>query len=151
MSVRVADRGKSLTQYLEESRRLAVKVGKITANGPRKYRASHGDHLNKCALDAYMHCQVAQGIWVRKGPNAERNYEQRTSHLVEARGLVRHVAAAVKLYFDLVKDCDGYSAEKATRSMHSVGDMCSRLDALIDGILKWDAENIRRIRKSENV
>lgn len=146
MSVRVADRGKSLTQYLEEARRLAVKVAKVTANGPKKYRASHGDHLNKCALDVYMHCQIAQGIWVVSGPNVERNYDQRERHLAEARGLTRHIGAAAKLYFDVVKDCDGYDPDKATRAMASIGDMCARMDALLAGTMEWDAENIRRIR-----
>lgn len=148
MSVKVADRGKSYTEYLEESRRLAVEVGKMLANGPKKYRASHGDHIVRCALEAYEHCQMAQSIWVAKGPNAEADYAQRRHHLKEAKGLTFHIAAAAKVYFDIAKGCDGYDPVKASSRMQRVGDMCSRLAALIDGTLKWDADNIRKIRSA---
>lgn len=147
MSVKVADRGESKTEYIEAARRLAVEVGRIMANGPKKYGASHGDHIVKSALKIYEHCQIAQSIWVAKGGNAEADYEQRRWHLKEAKGLVNHVSAAVKVYFDIAKGCDKYDAKKATSQMHRVGDMCSRLSALLSGTIEWDASHMREIRR----
>ena len=147
MSVRASERSESKTEYIEAARRLAVEVSKIMANGPKKYGASHGDHIVKSVLSIYEHCQIAQSIWVAKGGNAEADHTQRRWHLKEAKGLVNHVAAAVKVYFDVVKDSDKYEPEKATRQMHRVGDMCSRLSALLSGTIDWDAQHMREIRK----
>ena len=147
MSVRVADRGESKTEYLEAARVLAVKVGKIAGNAPHKYKASFCDHMIKTTLDIYCHLQVAQSIYVACGANAERDYAQRRTHLKEARGLVNHVSATARVYFGVVVDCDGYNREKALKQQHSIGDICSRLAALVDGTIEWDAANIRKIRK----
>ena len=147
MSVKVADRGESKTEYIEAARVLAVKVGKVMGNAPHKYKASFGDHMIKTALDIYGHLQVAQSVYVVYSANAEQDYAQRRGHLKEAEGLINHISATARVYFGIVVDCDSYDKEKALRQQHSIGDMCSRLAALVDGTIEWDSTNIRKIRR----
>lgn len=147
MSVRMADRGESKTEYLEAARQLAVDVSKVMANGPHKYKANHGDHLVKAVLEVYEHLQIAQSIWVAKGGNMEADHAQRRHHLKEAKGLVNHVAAATKVYFDVMKGCDDYDRGRASKRQQRIGERCARLSALISGVIEWDGEHLRKLRK----
>lgn len=146
MSVRVAERGASRTEYLEAARKLAVDVSQITANGPKKYRMSHGDHMVQTALKIYEHVQIAQSIYVAKGTNMERDHAQRRWHLKEAKGLANHLCGIADVYFALVMKCDGCDRKKAVARLERIGKQCARLIKLLGGVMDWDSNHIRKLK-----
>lgn len=150
MSVRVAERGASRTEYLEAARRLAVDISQITANGPKKYRMSHADHMVQTALKIYENAQVAQSIYVVKGVNMESDHAQRRWHLKEAKGLVNHLCGVADVYFSLVMKCDGCDKKKAVARLERVGKQAARLSKLLSGVMEWDSNHIRKLKGKSN-
>lgn len=161
MSVRISDRSESSCQYMAAAGQLASRIGQIVVNGPRKYLMSHGDHLVRTSLDLYMHCQVANSIYMGKGPNFQRDYELRRRHLLEARGMVDHLCAAADIFLGLSAcGCEEpdegdpeyerkiRKAQKAraknTKRKHEVGKMCLELKRLLSGVIRSDYERFKK-------
>ena len=145
VSVKLCDRSDSKTQFLEELRKLNVRIGQIVVNGPRKYAASHGDHLVRCALEAYKHAQIANKTNYQRGRNVEQAYRIRREHFNEARGLVEHIGSAAKVYFDLMENIDGGGKDKkkASGRMEDVGMMCNKIIGMLSAVMKSDTERYR--------
>lgn len=161
MTVRVSDREESSCQYADSAKELAVRVGQIVVNGPKKYLMSHGNHLICCSQDLYMHCQIANGIYPTRGPNLRSDYEQRRKHLLEARGRVDHVCSSAKIFLDLssgnIADLDesdpSYEAKRRkierdkarnSKRKQEVGRRCARLAKLLNGVIRSDYERFRK-------
>lgn len=66
MSVPVWRRELSKADYMYQTYRLAIRIGEIVENGPKKYRGNYGDHLIKTSLSALEQAQVANSIFVSK-------------------------------------------------------------------------------------
>lgn len=73
MSVAVEDRGESKVEYLEVARQISKRTAQMTANGPKKYAATYGDHLMRLSLQMFTHADIANSIYV----TCESDFEQR--------------------------------------------------------------------------
>lgn len=145
MSVKLCDRSDSKTQFLEELRLLNVRLGQIVVNGPRKYAASHGDHLIRCGLEAYEHAQIANKTNFQRGRNVEQAYRIRREHFNAARGIVEHIGSAAKIYFDLMMNIDGGGKDKnkAHGRMNEIGGMCNKIIGMLSAVMKSDTDRYR--------
>lgn len=161
MTVKVADREESSCQYMECAKNLAVRVGEIVVNGPRKYLMSHGDHLIRVTSELYMHCQIANSIYMGNGPNIAHDYSVRRTHLLEARGMVDHVCSEMKIYLDLTAKVDGTNDPKARQKAAKIkkknserkaeiGRRCSELSNMLGGVIKSDYERVKRYNQKQD-
>ena len=167
VTVKVADREESSCQYMECAKNLAVRVGEIVVNGPRKYLMSHGDHLIRIASELYMHCQIANSIYMGNGPNIMHDYNVRRTHLLEARGMVDHVCSEMKIYLDLTAKVDGTNGDskkadenrrkkqreakrKNSARKADIGNRCSELSNMLSGVIKSDWERVKSYNRHKD-
>lgn len=134
MSVAVEDRDESKVEYLEVARQISKRTAQMTANGPKKYAATYGDHLMRLSLQMFTHADIANSIYV----TCESDFEQRRKHLIEARGLCFSVESTAKLYTDLVADAGTVSKEKAHGRLADIARLCHKERGLIKGVIDSD-------------
>lgn len=143
MSVPTWKRKQSSVEYLHKTYKLAIDIGGIVNNKPKKYKPNYGDALIKASLSALKHCQIANSIFVH--PNmSEDDFILRRKHLIEARGNVDHIATVGYIFLELCRKCDGIDHEKITRQEMRIGDICTDCHNLISGVIKSDKERFKQ-------
>lgn len=142
MSVPVWRRELSKADYMYQTYRLAIRIGEIVENGPKKYRGNYGDHLIKTSLSALEEAQMANSIFVSK-TLPESDYEIRRTALKRMIGLTHHISTAFKLYKDLIKKCDGQNPVKLNEEEQEIGERCAYTVSLIKGILDYDRKKLK--------
>lgn len=142
MSVRVNDRRESKTNFVYETRNLAIMIGKLVANKPRKYRANFGDHLIKVSARAWELTQMANTIYMSKTtPKVEREVRERC--LIEAKGKIRHISSYTTYFLEMTvgesdSDSKQMNMEKSYKKMAEIGKKCGEICKMIDGVIKHD-------------
>ena len=142
MSVRVEDRGESKTNYVYQTYQLAIRVGKLVANKPKKYRMNYGDHIIELSLRAWEHTQEANNIYMTKDTSIT-DYKLRRKYLLMARGEIKHLSSAVSLFLDLTlgetaSDSKSMNAEKTMQTKAEIGGKCSEIIKMINGVINHD-------------
>lgn len=142
MSVRVEDRKESRTNFVYETYKLSLQIGKIVVNKPKKYRMNFGDNLIKTAQKAWKHTQIANSIYISKDTPL-CDYELRRKYLLKARGEVKHISSALSQFLDLtLGECDSESkpmnVEKTLKTEAEISGKCSEIIKMINGVLKHD-------------
>lgn len=134
MTVPVEDRTESKVEYLEVARQISLKTARMTANGPRKYAPTYGDHLMRLSLQLFTHADIANSIYV----TSEADLEQRRKHLLEARGICFSVESTAKLYCDIIAAGSIEAKEKAHSRLAVIARLCHKERGLIKGVMDSD-------------
>lgn len=134
MTVKVSDRSESKVEYVEQMRQLCVRVAQITANGPKKYRATYADELMRLSLQAVGCVTAANAMYV----STQADFEERRRLLQKGRALTYSIEAAAKLYLDTVAATNAQSKAKSYARMADLGERLNRERGLIKGVLDSD-------------
>lgn len=109
----------SNTEYIWCIYQITIRVGKIVANKPAKYRPTFGDKvLNDClyALDSVL---SAQQFYVKNGLSDE-DFKKRRAYLDEAAGYLRRLSTDMYLFLELHRDTDGMKYDDLLTEMGEI-------------------------------
>lgn len=148
MSVPTYRRTLSATEYVWNIRQLAVRVGEIVNNKPKKYKNTYADKIIALSLDALSEVVMANDIYVK----TEKDYENRRSHLLKADGLLDSLVIISDIFLEQIKKSpvDPSVENKSKRNSKiekqqiELGDKVDICKKLIKGVVKSDAERYKK-------
>jgi hypothetical protein len=117
--------------------RLAIRIGEIVENHPKKYRPNYGDILIKNTMNALAHAQIGNSIFVYPGMS-ETEYHTRRAHLREAKGYTEAVATSAYIFLELTAKADGVKREKILKQEEEIGLECGEIVKMLNGVLDSD-------------
>lgn len=147
MSVSTWHRKISKTRFIYKLFQLNVRIGQIVFNHPKKYRPNYGDTLIKTGLDALKHACIANSIFMHPSIS-EHDFKLRRRHLIEAKGLIDYISTVAYVYLELVKSCDGITAEKIFNQEEEIGLASIELAKMFTGVLKSDKRTYNSKKKN---
>jgi len=140
MSVPTWKRSASNTEYIRLLYDLSIMIAEMTANGPKKYRASFGDILIKNCLDALKYAQTANSIFMGKTTPPE-DILLRRKLLQMSKGTVENISTVSYIYFEQQRKSGYLETEKAYRKEERVAEICNEIINKISAVMKSDKKS----------
>ena len=140
MSVPTWKRSASNTEYIRLLYDLSIMIAEMTANGPKKYRASFGDILIKNCLDALKYAQTANSIFMGK-TTPQEDILLRRKLLQMSKGTVENISTVSYIYFEQQRKSGYLEAEKAYRKEERVAEICNEIINKISAVMKSDKKS----------
>ena len=148
MSVPTWKRKLSNTEFLFQTYNLCIRLNEIMANKPKKYKTNNIDRILNTAFDALKHCQMANSIYFQQN-SPEQDYWTRRRLLQMARGEIQNVSTILYIFIETVRKHDSESGDKLYKQEMEIGDVCDRVNRLIEGVIKSDTEIYKKYIKAE--
>ena len=141
MSVPKYRQNLSSTEYTWRVYKLAVRIGEIIANKPKKYKGTYSDKMVSLSLDALSAVTQANEIFVK----TRLDYEVRRSHLLRARGDLWSLLTISDIFLEQCKNSPNADKEKLTRDQDEIGDAIDEATKLVNGVIESDNRRYKSI------
>lgn len=141
MSVPKYRQNLSSTEYTWRVYKLAVRIGEIIANKPKKYKGTYSDKMIRLSLDALSAVTQANEIFVK----TRLDYEVRRSHLLKARGDLWSLLTISDIFLEQCKKSPNADKEKLTRDQDEIGDAIDEATKLVNGVIESDNRRYKSI------
>ena len=131
----------SSTEYTWQVYKLAVRIGEIIANKPKKYKGTYSDKMISLSLDALSAVTQANEIYVKTG----LDYEVRRTHLLKARGDLWSLLTISDIFLEHCKKTPKADKEKLTKNQNEIGEAVDKATKLINGVIESDSRRYKSI------
>lgn len=146
ISVPTYRRSLSSTEYIWKTRQLAVRVGEIIANKPKKYKGIYSDKIVSLSITAVSEVILANEIYVK----TQSDYETRRTHLLKAKGCLWSMLTIADIFLEQVKKSPVDSKESKTKRDEKISKQQIELGAVVDecvnlinGVIKSDTKRYK--------
>ena len=134
MSVPTYRRKLSSTEYIWQGYKLAVRIGEIIANKPKKYKGTYSDRMVSLSLDALSAVTQANEIFVKTG----LDFEVRRTHLLKARGDLWSLLTISDIFLEQCKKSPDAKVDKLTKNQMEIGEAVDNAVRLVNGVIESD-------------